>query len=327
MREALDAILAQSYRPLEVIVIDDASTDDSYQILQRYSLEWPGVFTVIANDRNLGVLENAKRLLALASGDCVFFTAMDDRILPEFLERSMALFSEHPQAGLCSTLSGIIDASGRPQGLVRLPIPLRSAGFIGPADVAKFIQSEAAWFSGNSTVYRREALIQSGGFRPDLRSYADGFVSLVVALRHGACFIPEPLALWRRMAGTYSQRTSRDADTLFGVLDRAVHLMQTEFSSVFTPKLIATWKSELYYGVASSLAKGNGTRLEQLKRIVPATGLIARAFYLLADVRPELARWISKPTFFVILRWRYAARTLRRQIMYLCVPRLRRWAE
>jgi glycosyltransferase involved in cell wall biosynthesis len=96
LREALDSILAQTYRPLEIIVADDGSTDGTATIAGAYGdqiryLCQPNGGT--ASACNLG--------LRAAKGDFVAFLAADDLWHPEKLTRQMARFRERPQLDLC----------------------------------------------------------------------------------------------------------------------------------------------------------------------------------------------------------------------------------
>src|SRR2546422_7177434 len=79
--EALAAIVQQSYRPHEILIIDDASTDDSVEIIKQFQREHSNI-RLIRNDRNMGVLHNANVLFKMAAGDYVYGAASDDRILP-----------------------------------------------------------------------------------------------------------------------------------------------------------------------------------------------------------------------------------------------------
>src|SRR3954468_1125884 len=79
---ALDAILSQSVRPREVIVVDDASMkDNSLEVLDGYARLDP-VVRVVRNETNLGVVPTYNKGLGLASADYVFLAAADDYLLP-----------------------------------------------------------------------------------------------------------------------------------------------------------------------------------------------------------------------------------------------------
>src|SRR5215207_96176 len=104
LQESLGAILAQSRRPLEVIVVDDGSTDGSVDIIKVLAQSNPTVH-LVCNERNVGGIASVNRGLVLASGDYVHCAAADDRVLPGFYEQSLDLLSQCPEAGLCSSVS------------------------------------------------------------------------------------------------------------------------------------------------------------------------------------------------------------------------------
>jgi glycosyltransferase involved in cell wall biosynthesis len=96
--DALDSILAQSYQPLEVIVVDDGSTDNTAKIAHgfgdRILYQWqPNRGSASARNHGLG----------LAGGEFVAFLDADDLWLPEKLSRQMAVFRDHPNTDLCFT--------------------------------------------------------------------------------------------------------------------------------------------------------------------------------------------------------------------------------
>lgn len=96
--EALDSILAQTYRPLEIIVADDGSTDNTVDVVASYgeqvrSVRQPNAGP--ASARNLGLRE--------AQGECMAFLDGDDLWHPEKLARQMARLRERPEIDLCFT--------------------------------------------------------------------------------------------------------------------------------------------------------------------------------------------------------------------------------
>src|SRR5262249_51945403 len=105
---ALRAILNQTWRPLEVLVIDDGSTDNSVEVIEQFA-ERDSIIRLIRNDRNRGVAYSLDRGVALASGEYLLFAAADDYILPHFLERSLSLLGQCPEAGLSCCDSAALD--------------------------------------------------------------------------------------------------------------------------------------------------------------------------------------------------------------------------
>lgn len=111
LREAVDSALNQTYSNIEVIVVDDGSTDDSKEIITTYE------------DRVIPVLkENGGQASALnagfevSKGKIAIFLDADDALLPDTVRRVVAAFEAHPGAAKVQYRQRIIDAHGRPTG-------------------------------------------------------------------------------------------------------------------------------------------------------------------------------------------------------------------
>jgi len=249
--QSLDSILAQSYRPDEIVIIDDASTDDSATVIAEYVEREPSI-QLVRNSRNAGPLANANTLLTLASGDYVYGASADDKILPEFLKTSMSLLANYPEAGLCSTLSRSIDADGNDKGVFPSPVVSTTAAYVPPAEVRSLLLRYGSWIKGNTVIYQKQALILAGGYNPRLRAYADGFVQQVIALRHGACFIPYPLACFREMKTNYSAQALMDMETVTAILDSARELMTTRYADSFPAAYVPKWEKRFLWSARVS---------------------------------------------------------------------------
>ncbi|MEW6264299.1 MAG: glycosyltransferase family A protein [Thermodesulfobacteriota bacterium] len=259
---ALDSLLAQSYRPREIIVLDDASTDASVEIIESYAVRDPRI-RLIRNDRNLGVVASLNRLIEMAAGPYLFGLAADDKILPGFLEKSMNLLARHPQAGLSSTLSHIMDENGRRRGVFMNPLSGDQAGYLAPDQCLSLLRYRGNFTHSNATIYRKEALIEAGGFRPELASHCDAFVQQVIVLRHGACFIPEPLAAWRRAAGDYSAVMDRDFQKLLQIGRNSSRLMRTTYQDLFPPDLVKSLERRYLLAVGHKTWRGLAWKQER----------------------------------------------------------------
>jgi len=133
----------------------------------------------------------------------VGFAAADDYILPGFFEKSLRLLVDHPQAGLCCTVSewrepstGLNPHIGAAMG--------RQPGFLSPGDLVTLERAGRLQIPSNTVIYQRERLLGVGGFRPELKWHTDWFALHTLAFRHGLCFVPELLAVFFLHAAGYS---------------------------------------------------------------------------------------------------------------------------
>lgn len=252
LADALHALAANLGPQDELLAFDDASTDDSVEIYRRFAEIIPQM-RLCLKERNQGVIACMNEGLRHARHDFVYFAASDDRVEPRFLPTMRALLEAHPAAGLASCRCRLIDESGNDLGLLQTPKVRDVPGFIEPPEVARLFLEDDNWLVGASTVYRRRPLLDAGGFLPELGSFCDGFASRVVALRHGACFSPQALTNWRRMAEGYSSSEAVDVDRMVKIADNALTLMSTTYSDCFPSQYPRRWHGRwlfgaLYYG-------------------------------------------------------------------------------
>jgi glycosyltransferase involved in cell wall biosynthesis len=166
----LGTIFAQSHPVHEIIVLDDASTDDSTMVIPALAAQWSREIRFIANETNSGsVFAQWRRAAELASGDFIWLAEADDAAEPDFLARTLTLLSSDPAIQFAFTDSRTIDADGAPQWATYKPY----YGTVVPGGLAQTEVFEAAVFvhrflsvknlilNVSSVVWRRDALLRA----------------------------------------------------------------------------------------------------------------------------------------------------------------------
>lgn len=238
---ALDAILSQSARPREVIVVDDASDrDDSWAVIQRYA-RGDSLVRAVRNETNAGAVATYNRGVALAGGEYVFLAAADDYVLPGFFERAVTALDRHPHAGLsCGYDSYKRGATGtvvpNPSGWCDTPT------YFAPDEVARRVRCNLA---AHAMVMRRGPFLAAGGYLPDLAWYTDWFAYLTIAFRHGLVHVPDTLAVRTLdLDGAYSagaKSRERNVAALGAFLDRITSPAFADVAPLFRRSGAATY--------------------------------------------------------------------------------------
>jgi glycosyltransferase involved in cell wall biosynthesis len=239
---ALESVRSQTFTDYELIVLDDGSSDESAAIAAAHGAR-------VIRQENSGVGVARQRLLTEATGEWLAFLDHDDRWEPNYLQR-MSEFSKDPKDVFRYTW--IHHES--PEGEMWDPaIPPR----IGEHAYGHVLP-QRIWPS--ASVFRRELLLELGGFQPELKAAEDWLVFFNLASRGRFAYLEDRLVYIMRRPGSTSSPTRSyynfersviedyvlpKLDTLypdFTPAERALYLRETKKKLGLIKSLFATWQ-------------------------------------------------------------------------------------
>src|SRR5262249_55123025 len=145
------------------------------------------------------------------SGKYVYFAAADDWVLPGFFATALPALEKHPAAGLVCGESNLVSGrTGRPIGVRPVVRPSNRTAYLSPAMTAALLRRADNWILTGSAIFVRAHAVAAGSFAADLGSFADGYLGRKVALTHGFCFVPRPMATWQVFDDSLSRETASD---------------------------------------------------------------------------------------------------------------------
>lgn len=209
--EAVKSALGQTVKDLEVVVVDDGSSDETLQVLSRIKDDRLKIFS----QENKGAHEALNRGIALSSGEFISILNSDDVYASNRIERLLAVVMEQPELGVVGTYIEVIDAEGNHLGIKRayhslepwlLEHPERS--FRATSDLRAALLTEN-YFATTSNFFARRAIFERvGGFFP-LR-YAHDWDFLLRASRlYPLGMVEAPLLRYR----VHSSNTIRENES------------------------------------------------------------------------------------------------------------------
>jgi len=195
IREAVDSVLHQTMRDIDVVVVDDGSTDDTVERLKR--IRDPRLR--IVRQRNAGLAGARNTGIGVAAAPYLGFLDGDDFWAPTKVERHLDFLKLHPEIDLTWSLSTMVDEKGREIGLAAP----RSEG---TASFHEVLVGDAVCNGGSAVVARRQAIERAGIFDTTLLASEDVDMWLRIAmLRPNNMYcIAEPLTFYRRRPGQLS---------------------------------------------------------------------------------------------------------------------------
>lgn len=288
LADAVESVRAQTSPVAEVLVVDDASTDDTVAVAERLGV------TVIRQPENRGPSGARNAGIARAAGDVVAFLDADDAWLPWHVELAVDVLARHPEVAVVGTGHMPYDE----------PLPSRPASpavvEIPPDPVVTLL--ERTLIPQTGAVARRSALLEVGGYE-DGRRYAEDYdVWLRIAARHPLARLDAVSVRYRQHPGQASWASRRMLESGFELRLRELAAIQASGDPERAARAAA--------GVARSLDQELSDRwywrdpasfvyLLDLARAVPGTERLRR-------------RWALKRRFTWHL-W-HAARAVKRRV-------------
>jgi glycosyltransferase involved in cell wall biosynthesis len=156
--EAIISILNQSFKDFEFIIIDDGSTDKSWQIIQKYAKQDKRI-VALQNNRNLRITKTLNRGLKLAKGKFIVRMDADDWSYPIRLEKQYKFMTEHPEIGVSGGSIHICDETLKVLNIRRYPLT---------DERARKIIFRYSPFAHPATIWNVKYLKEVGGYNENI---------------------------------------------------------------------------------------------------------------------------------------------------------------
>jgi glycosyltransferase involved in cell wall biosynthesis len=272
---SLASIAAQTRPPDHVLIIDDASTDNSLEVIGRFISQHPN-WRLIKHTERLGVFAGQNEALNYLKTDWISFLGADDLLHPTYIEKGLRGAVGQTTPNLICGCVKIIGHVGR-STLRPILLPTFKPCYISPDEVRRLLEIGDNYFSGVVCLYRRQAVLDSGGFDRSLESLSDGVLMRQLAIRSGIYFIPEILGYWRLIGTNYSTTIVTRPAQLEPLLARMRPVIAAEPLGRFPARYDEILDRRIRFGGVRLLATNR--QLSAVERADRITGLL------------HLARW------------------------------------
>ena len=190
LKEQIDSILAQTYKHIEIVVVDDCSSDNTVALLEKYTLATNLRYFI--NEKNQGFVKNFERAISLCEGEYILLSDQDDVWDTHKIQILLDAMDDHV---LVYSNAKLVDEYLAPLGK-NLCDPKKINCFTGSNNKA-FVFNNC--ISGNTIMFRKELKNICLPFPPNI-SFHDVWLAFIAATYGSIGYVEQPLVLYRQHA-------------------------------------------------------------------------------------------------------------------------------
>jgi glycosyltransferase involved in cell wall biosynthesis len=201
LKQRLDSIFDQTFENYEVILLDDASTDGSQELLKKYK-DHPRVTHYVENAKNSGSpFKQWRKGIELAKGEYIWIAESDDYCEPEFLEKLLKNFGESTVLAYCASI--ITDERGNSKGRHKWADALEKNRWrnnfsnSGLEEIEKYLKYRNCITNASAVIFKRSA-ISNIRIPIEMKFCGDWFLWIEILKLGSLEYVSEPLNYFRR---------------------------------------------------------------------------------------------------------------------------------
>lgn len=218
LKNAVEAICQQSIRPINIIIIDDASTDSSKEIIQELQKKY-GFIKAIFLAENIGSIKASKLGFDNSTSDYVQFASAKDLIADDAYIKLISVLEANPTAAFASGLVRVT-FNGVDTGIIKPTIlPAFRSRYLSGEQVQRHLCQSDNWMLTVGSVFRRKSILNFDFPDERLGALADGYFARKLGATFGFVFIPEIVYTWNQMSSSQSKILSETSEKTFRILD------------------------------------------------------------------------------------------------------------
>jgi glycosyltransferase involved in cell wall biosynthesis len=232
LKKRISSILSQLPENAELVIVDDASTDDSVEIIKHFKKVDTRVL-LIKNKKNLGVVPSANIALNLAKGKYIALLAADDKILPGFINKTLQVLLDHPNIAICCSdcglsFDGFPDKNPNEIETTKLLETSETLHIFTTKNLFKIFRTTNFWIPGHTSIIKKSSIVRQGLLNEQLEYLCDWFMIHSIALEEGVAYIPKTLSVWRQHKKTYSAEIQADSKRIKNIYRKLFTILSEE---------------------------------------------------------------------------------------------------
>lgn len=227
LKDRIESVLTQLPPKSELVLLDDASTDDSIAIATPIA-KHDARFRIVVNEKNLGVVKNFNRGPSVAQGTYYLPLAADDFLLPGAISKILNPLLQKPSAGFGTSIFAFHDTETSKEWIQPIPKSFQKKAYVRltPKQMVFFVKKYSL-SCGSLVIMKKELWFKFGGYQEKLG--LDWFFNHALSLTEESIFIPEVLHYWRKRPSSFGGRVLTKEEKKQRLLSILKHLSRYPF--------------------------------------------------------------------------------------------------
>ena len=235
LEQRMDSLINQTYQNIEILVIDDCSTDNSVAVLRSYESH-PKVRLII-REKNGGWVAVSNQGVEISSGEFIIFANCDDACEPQMIERLVEAMRTNPTAGISYCRSLMIDEDGKLLGddfsgrEESFKIRCSQDALLKKREMSHFLMHSCVIPNLSAALFRKECYMASGGLTSVYQVCSDWDLFFKVVEYYDVAYVAQPLNEFRQHKTTIRSRTKERIfyEEIIGLLLRKITSLDLTF--------------------------------------------------------------------------------------------------
>ena len=287
--ETIASVQQQTFSDLELIVVDDGSTDRTLELLHSVTDERLKIFSY----QNAGVSVARNRGISHATGEFIGFLDADDLWTPDKLETQLTALQQHPEAGVAYSWTYFMNEKGA-------SYIEKSKAFEGNVYAELLVTNFL--HNGSNPLIRSQAIESVGGFDPALAFGEEWDFYLRLAARWAFVLVPKPQILYRQSSVSASSKVEEMEQQTLIMLEKAFQAAPPELQYLKNQSFAWIYKyiAQQYLKYSTDISGVNkaSQKLWMAIRLRPQI--------LLEKYTQSLIKWLLKKSILIRLNYRIA---------------------
>jgi len=253
LKQRIESVLSQTYQNFEIILLDDCSKDDSWEIIEQYR-NHPKVTQILFNEQNSGsTFKQWNKGIKLAKGDIIWLAESDDVADKDFLQTLVPEFAKHEETGLVYAQSYRLNEKNEITGTwlswtdtldSNQFIKLGSNEFVtdfcmnGLVFINRFLIHKNTIPNASGVLFKKSIYLQVGGADETVKNCSDWFLWVKMLLISEVAFVAKSLNYFRYHDGSVIANAIKmgSPDKYWETYDKTMRKQLKKYLGAFSPK-------------------------------------------------------------------------------------------